>query len=108
MKYAKFYESDYPENNTSEKKVGELLKNLSSSWTILHSVKVHDPEVEKLTNTEIDFLLIHPSYGFLQIEVKGRGYETNSNGNWFIKKGPNKEKVNSPLRFIGRKTIQDY
>ena len=103
MKYAKFYESDYPESNTSEKKVGELLKNLSSSWTILHSVKVHDPEVEKLTNTEIDFLLIHPSYGFLQIEVKGRGYETNSNGNWFIKKGPNKEKVNSPLDLLGEK-----
>ena len=97
MGKATFFEGEYPESNTSEKKIAEILKKFSNEWTIFHSVKVHDPETEKLTNTEIDFLLIHPAYGFIQIEVKGKGYQTDEEGNWFIKKGPNKEKVASPI-----------
>ena len=68
MGKAKFFEGEYPKSNTSEKKIAEILKKFSNEWTIFHSVKVHDPETEKLTNTEIDFLLIHPTYGFIQIE----------------------------------------
>ena len=103
MGKATFFEGEYPESNTSEKKVAEILKKFSNEWTIFHSVKVHDPETEKLTNTEIDFLLIHPAYGFIQIEVKGKGYQTDEEGNWFIKKGPNKEKVASPIDSLGKK-----
>ena len=103
MGKATFFEGEYPESNTSEKKVAEILKKFSNEWTIFHSVKVHDPETEKLTNTEIDFLLIHPAYGFIQIEVKGKGYQTDEEGNWFIKKGPNKEKVASPIDSLGEK-----
>ena len=103
MGNAAFFEGEYPEANTSEKKIAEILKQFSTNWTILHSVKVHDPETEQNTNTEIDFLLIHPSYGFIQIEVKGKGYQTDKEGNWFLKKGPNKEKVNSPIDSLGEK-----
>mgnify|MGYP001273570299 FL=1 len=103
MGKATFFEGEYPEFNTSEKKIAEILKKFSNEWTIFHSVKVHDPETEKLTNTEIDFLLIHPAYGFIQIEVKGKGYQTDDKGNWFIKKGPNKEKVASPIDSLGKK-----
>ena len=103
MGKATFFEGEYPESNTSEKKIAEILKKFSNEWTIFHSVKVHDPETEKLTNTEIDFLLIHPAYGFIQIEVKGKGYQTDEEGNWFIKKGPNKEKVASPIDSLGEK-----
>ncbi|MDB4604164.1 NERD domain-containing protein [Acidimicrobiia bacterium] len=103
MKKAHFLEKEYPQNNTSEKKVAELLKQFSNNWTILHSVNVHDPNSHQSTLTEIDFLLIHPKYGFLQIEVKGRGYETDENGNWFFKKGPNRSKVLSPLNSLGDK-----
>ena len=39
----------------------------------------------------------------LQIEVKGRGYETDESGNWFFKKGPNRSKVLSPLNSLGDK-----
>jgi DNA polymerase III delta prime subunit len=103
MRKAVFFEGEYPESNTSEKKIAEILKKFSSEWTIFHSVKVHDPHTEKLTNTEIDFLLIHPAYGFIQIEVKGKGYQTDEKGNWFIKKGPNKEKIDSPIDSLGEK-----
>lgn len=103
MSKAIFFEGEYPEANTSEKKIAEILKKFSGEWTILHSVKVHDPEIEMLTNTEIDFLLIHPAFGFIQIEVKGKGYQTDEQGNWFIKKGPNKEKVASPVDLLGEK-----
>jgi hypothetical protein len=103
MSKAIFFEGEYPEANTSEKKIAEILKKFSSEWTIFHSVKVHDPEIEMLTNTEIDFLLIHPAFGFIQIEVKGKGYQTDEKGNWFIKKGPNKEKVASPVDLLGEK-----
>ncbi len=106
MSKAKFYEGEYPEFNTSEEKIANILKKFSSEWTIFHSVKVHDPETEKLTNTEIDFLLIHPAYGFIQIEVKGKGYQTDENGNWFIKKGPNKEKITSPIDSLGEKQFK--
>lgn len=47
MSNAKFYEGEYPESNTSEKKIAEILKKFSSNWSIFHSVKVHDPETEK-------------------------------------------------------------
>ena len=103
MSKAIFFEGEYPEANTSEKKIAEILKKFSGEWTIFHSVKVHDPEIEMLTNTEIDFLLIHPAFGFIQIEVKGKGYQTDEQGNWFIKKGPNKEKVASPVDLLGEK-----
>ena len=106
MSKAKFYEGEYPEFNTSEEKIANILKKFSSEWTIFHSVKVHDPETEKLTNTEIDFLLIHPAYGFIQIEVKGKGYQTDENGNWFIKKGANKEKITSPIDSLGEKQFK--
>ncbi len=101
MSIAVFFEGEYPESNTSERKIAEILKKFSSKWTIFHSIKVHDPETEKLTNTEIDFLLVHPTYGFIQIEVKGKGYQTDEKGNWFIKKGPSREKVASPLESLG-------
>jgi len=103
MGNAAFFEGEYPEANTSEKKIAEILKKFSSNWSIFHSVKVHDPETEQNTNTEIDFLLTHPSYGFIQIEVKGKGYQTDKEGNWFLKKGANKEKVNSPIDSLGEK-----
>jgi|TARA_Y100000389_G_scaffold198405_1_gene234849 hypothetical protein len=103
MSKAVFFEGEYPKSNTSEKKIAEILKNFSTPWTIFHSVKVHDPETEKLTNTEIDFLLVHPTYGFIQIEVKGKGYQTDEVGNWFLIKGPGKEKVSSPLESLGEK-----
>ena len=106
MSKAKFYEGEYPEFNTSEKKIANILKKFSSEWTILHSVKVHNPETEKMTNTEIDFLLIHPAYGFIQIEVKGKGYQTDKEGNWFIKKGLNKEKIASPIDSLGEKQFK--
>ena len=106
MSKAKFYEGEYPEFNTSEEKIANILKKFSSEWTIFHSVKVHDPETEKLTNTEIDFLLIHPAYGFIQIEVKGKGYQTDENGKWFIKKGANKEKITSPIDSLGEKQFK--
>ena len=103
MKTANFFEGEYPESNTSEKKVADILKKFSAEWTIFHSVNVHDPETEKITNTEIDFLLVHPKYGFLQIEIKGKGYQTDEAGNWYLKKGPNKEKVKSPVQSLGEK-----
>ena len=56
MSKAKFYEGEYPEFNTLKKNCKHT-KKFSSEWTIFHSVKVHDPETEKLTNTEIDFYL---------------------------------------------------
>ena len=50
MKTANFFEGEYPESNTSEKKVADILKKFSAEWTIFHSVNVHDPETEKITN----------------------------------------------------------
>ena len=53
MSNAKFYEGEYPESNTSEKKIAEILKKFSSNWSIFHSVKVHDPETEKNSPNKI-------------------------------------------------------
>lgn len=68
-----------------EAKVFEKLKNqLSPDWNVYHGVNWHlQPDRNKRQrDAEADFVLTHPTYGILVIEVKGGiqiRYEANSN-----------------------------
>jgi len=67
----------FPENpdlvTTSEKLVYEKLISLSDSWHIYSNMQQHIVLFEKVSRGEIDFILTHPHYGIVLIEVKGYG-----------------------------------
>ena len=104
MGKAKFYENIYPKNNKSEKAFADnYLKEFSSDWVIIHSVSIHDPDnIHIKTNTEIDFILAHPKYGFIQLEVKGSGYSIDD-GKWFKQEKGNKNLIESPIQSLYKK-----
>ena len=104
MGKARFYENIYPKNNKSEPEFAKnYLKEFSSDWVIIHSVSIHDPDnIHIKTNTEIDFILAHPKYGFIQLEVKGSGYSIDD-GRWFKQEKGNKNLIESPIQSLYKK-----
>ena len=104
MGKARFYENIYPKNNKSEPDfANNYLKEFSSDWLIIHSIRIHDPEnIHIKTNTEIDFTLAHPKYGFIQLEVKGSGYSIDD-GKWFKQNKGNKDLIESPIQSLYKK-----
>lgn len=56
----------YPTNpnfvNKSEKKVHEKLLSLSDSWHIYANMRQHITIFEKVSRSEIDFILTHPFF----------------------------------------------
>ena len=104
MGKARFYENIYPKNNKSEPEFAKnYLKEFSSDWVIIHSVSIHDPDnIHIKTNTEIDFILAHPKYGFIQLEVKGSGFSIDD-GKWFKQEKGNKNLIESPIQSLYKK-----
>ncbi len=104
MAKARFYENIYPKNNKSESDfANNYLKEFSSDWVIIHSISIHDPEnIHIKTNTEIDFILAHPKYGFIQLEVKGAGYSIDD-GKWFKQNKGSKDLIESPIQSLYKK-----
>ncbi len=102
MAKAKYHPGVYPKGNTSEKKFAENYAiNFSGKWSILHNVRIHDPQkTHDITNTEVDFLFLNSEVGFVQIEVKGSGYSLEE-GQWFRREGNNKKRLpKSPVESL--------
>ena len=58
---------------------------LSNDWHVYHSITwIVRRQEDEARDGEIDFVVCHPEYGFLTIEVKGGGvgFDAHS-GNWF-------------------------
>lgn len=72
--------------SAAERRVYQALKDgLTEDFTILHSVAwlAHQPG-EHAQDGEADFMLMHPQYGILVIEVKGGGISCDGrSGQWF-------------------------
>jgi hypothetical protein len=68
----------------AEKRVFKALKNnLDEDWTVFHSyTMLGENHCQRLIDSEIDFLLFHPTKGLLVLEVKG-GQISCSNQKWF-------------------------
>ena len=60
-------------NNSSEKILYDKAKNeLSDSFYIFHDITWDNPEIDdSITKGQLDFIIAHPEYGFIVIEVKG-------------------------------------
>ena len=56
--------------NKSEKKVYEKLLSLSDSWHIYTNMRQHITIFEKVSRSEIDFILTHPFFGIILMETK--------------------------------------
>ena len=76
----------------AEKRVFKALKNnLDESWTVFHSyTMLGENHCQRLVDSEIDFLLFHPSKGLLILEVKG-GLISSSGSKWFQNGRPMKQ-----------------
>lgn len=72
--------SDEPVED-SEKRVAASLKNLPDDWTIVHHVSWQSKRRGKEGDGEADFVIIHPKFGLLVLEVKGGGIEI-IDGRW--------------------------
>ena len=68
--------------NSSEKYVYEKLMTLSDSWHVYANMQQHILLYERISRGEIDFILTHPYFGIVLIEVKGHGVVCND-GTWF-------------------------
>ena len=68
--------------NSSEKYVYEKLMTLSDSWQVYANMQQHIVLYEQVSRGEIDFILTHPYFGIVLIEVKGHGVFCNG-GMWF-------------------------
>jgi hypothetical protein len=65
----------------SEQKLADALGSLDDNWTVLHSVSWQSLRNGREGDGEADFVLVHPRYGLIVVEVKGGGIET-SLGKW--------------------------
>lgn len=79
----------YPNNienynyTQSEKVFYNILKNkLSDKFTVFYSVTWYTEENNIRVNSECDFLIFHPSYGYITVEVKGGSYLKKINEEW--------------------------
>lgn len=108
----------YPTNpnfvNKSEKKVYESLSSLSDSWHIYTNMRQHITIFEKVSRGEIDFILIHPFFGIILMEVKGFGIFS-KDGNWYRTKtvpgeGDREKRIKSPYMQIenARGNLKDF
>ena len=94
-----FFPSDLPQKpdkywieagSLAEKKVFKQLEKLDHKWVILHNNRVLGPGPTKsgkgpktvIGDVESDFILIHPDYGILFMEVKG-GLLSTEDGEWW-------------------------
>ena len=58
---------------SSEKLVFDSLETLSDSWHIYSNMQQHVTFYERISRGEVDFVLTHPYFGIVLIEVKGHG-----------------------------------
>jgi len=76
----------YPTNpelvNSSEKYVYEKFMTLSDSWHVYSNMQQHILLYERVSRGEIDFILTHPYFGIILVEVKGHGVIC-KDGTWF-------------------------
>lgn len=66
----------------SERLTANALRMLSEDWTVLHHVSWQSRRDGRQGDGEADFLVIHPKFGLIVIEVKGGGVHV-ENGRWF-------------------------
>ncbi len=83
---ARMIPADLPHDKTPESEI-EVYRALKSqfddTWTVFHSyTSLGRNRDDKLVDTEIDFLLLHPQHGILVLEVKG-GKIGLENGCWY-------------------------
>lgn len=81
----------YPKNineylpTPSEKIVyDELKKQLPDSYEVFYSVEWSKDKNGKMEKSEADFIITHPNYGYLCLEVKGGSRIYIDNNQWFL------------------------
>lgn len=95
----------------AEEQVYQQLKRLPPQWTVYYSCTLSGFEAEQgLTDNEIDFVLYHPHWGVVVLEVKGgriaynpdeaQYYSENRFGERFAIKNPFAQALNWKSRFL--------
>jgi hypothetical protein len=87
MTLSRFYPATLPESapHAEREVLGALQGTLSAGWTVFPSVHwTHRSRKGKFHDGEADFVLYHPNFALLVLEVKGGGIEFESqSGDWF-------------------------
>ena len=93
----KFY--SFHELVAGEKKFAKALESLSDMWTVIHGMEFQElDQFGKSRPGEIDFILVHPLYGVVVVEVKG-GKIANRDGQWYsTDKNGNEHLIKDPVR----------
>ncbi len=82
MRKAAFYPSDPEWISKAESKVAEALRRLPYPWRIFYHVPWRNSVKGESEDGEADFVLLHPKYGLVVVEVKGGGICL-QDGKWY-------------------------
>jgi len=72
--------------NTGEKAVFEALKNLPNEYIVFYSFKWSNLRSQNKKMGEADFVIFHPEFGFIVVEVKAGGVYC-VEGQWYYQNG---------------------
>lgn len=79
---------------SEEKFFNACRDKLSNKYHVFFSVRWYSEERGKRIDSECDFLIFNPDYGFLCVECKGgRGIYVDENGSWFLEEGSEDRKL---------------
>lgn len=68
-------------SENSERIVANAFRTLGSEWTVIHHIIWQSQRYGREGDGEADFLLLHPRYGGIVVEVKGGGIDVDK-GQW--------------------------
>ena len=81
----------------SEKQTYDAFRLLDDHWTVLYSVAWQSKRHGKEGDGEADFVLIHPDYGILVVEVKGGSRIDLVEGKWFSQRRGQMVSIKNPF-----------
>ena len=81
----------------SERQTYNAFQQLDDRWTVLYSVAWQSKRHGKEGDGEADFVLIHPDYGILVVEVKGGSRIDLVEGEWFSERRGQMVSIKNPF-----------
>ncbi|HKX74949.1 MAG TPA: NERD domain-containing protein/DEAD/DEAH box helicase [Acidimicrobiia bacterium] len=86
-----------PDASEAERRLFAVLEKLPDSWTVLHSVAWQAKKDGKPSDGEADFVVVHPRYGVIVIEVKGGGIRREGE-KWFSFNSKGRHQIKDPFQ----------
>lgn len=85
-----------PGTSEAERRLFSALRKLPDSWKVLHSVAWQANKDGRPSDGEADFVIVHPRYGVIVIEVKGGGIRREGQA-WYSLNPEGRHRIKDPF-----------